>query len=221
MFAFALKIGVVFFPPFYLLDRIVYPDHHLTLLAMRLIMSAFLAGMYLCVPRMKERFIFPIFLLTCTLAAFCISLMCFITKDGFASPYYAGNFLVLMTASAFFRISTRAYIVLTLGIVTQHFILLSFLPFAMQDLAKNLFFLGSCALIGVLVHRIIYQLAVELKVLRGFLPICAKCKKIRDKNESWHRVEDYIRDHSEVKFTHGLCPQCMEAFMEDANKNGK
>ena len=48
----------------------------------------------------------------------------------------------------------------------------------------------------------------EIKTLRGFLPICANCKKIRDEKGRWHQVESYIRDHSEVEFSHAICPEC-------------
>lgn len=50
----------------------------------------------------------------------------------------------------------------------------------------------------------------EIKTLKGFLPICAQCKKIRDDNGFWKRVEKYIEDHSEAKFTHGICPDCLK-----------
>jgi hypothetical protein len=48
----------------------------------------------------------------------------------------------------------------------------------------------------------------ELKILRGLLPICASCKKIRDDAGSWTPLETYIRDRSEADFSHGLCPEC-------------
>jgi len=48
----------------------------------------------------------------------------------------------------------------------------------------------------------------EIKVLRGFLPICASCKKIRDDKGYWTQMEAYIRDHSEAEFSHGICPEC-------------
>jgi PAS domain-containing protein len=48
-----------------------------------------------------------------------------------------------------------------------------------------------------------------LKVLRGLLPICASCKKIRSEDGSWHQMEAYISTHSEADFTHGLCPSCL------------
>ncbi|MCB9422423.1 MAG: hypothetical protein H6667_21650 [Ardenticatenaceae bacterium] len=48
----------------------------------------------------------------------------------------------------------------------------------------------------------------KTKMLSGLLPICASCKKIRDDAGYWHQVEVYIRDHAEVDFSHGLCPDC-------------
>jgi DNA-binding response OmpR family regulator len=48
----------------------------------------------------------------------------------------------------------------------------------------------------------------EIKLLRGFLPICVRCKKIRDDKGYWTQVDVYIRNHSEVEFSHGICPVC-------------
>jgi hypothetical protein len=50
----------------------------------------------------------------------------------------------------------------------------------------------------------------EVKVLRGILPICSSCKRIRIDNGSWKQVEAYIAQHSEAEFTHGLCEECAE-----------
>ena len=48
------------------------------------------------------------------------------------------------------------------------------------------------------------------KILRGLLPICAHCKKVRDDQGYWTRIEDYISQHSEADFSHGFCPDCIE-----------
>jgi PAS domain S-box-containing protein len=48
----------------------------------------------------------------------------------------------------------------------------------------------------------------KVKLLSGFLPICASCKKIRDDKGYWQQIEAYIHDHSEVEFSHGICPEC-------------
>ena len=51
---------------------------------------------------------------------------------------------------------------------------------------------------------------VQIKRLRGLLPICAHCKKIRDDQGYWNQLETYISENSEAVFSHGICPQCME-----------
>jgi PAS domain S-box-containing protein len=48
----------------------------------------------------------------------------------------------------------------------------------------------------------------RVKSLRGLLPICCSCNKIRDKEDNWNHVDVYLRDHSEADITHGLCPDC-------------
>lgn len=50
----------------------------------------------------------------------------------------------------------------------------------------------------------------EIKTLRGLLPICASCKKIRNDEGLWEAVEMYIHRHSEADFTHSICPACLE-----------
>jgi len=48
----------------------------------------------------------------------------------------------------------------------------------------------------------------SVKTLQGLLPICCYCKKIRDDGNYWHRVESYITGHANVRFSHGICPDC-------------
>jgi len=48
----------------------------------------------------------------------------------------------------------------------------------------------------------------EVKTLKGLLPICASCKKIRDDKGYWNQIEFYLQNHMEVRFSHGLCPEC-------------
>jgi hypothetical protein len=48
----------------------------------------------------------------------------------------------------------------------------------------------------------------EIKILQGFLPICAGCKMIRDQRGTWNHIEDYLSEHSEAKLSHGICPDC-------------
>jgi PAS domain S-box-containing protein len=67
-------------------------------------------------------------------------------------------------------------------------------------------------------EKLIQQLQsalADVKTLRGLLPICGWCKKIRDDGGYYHRIEAYITAHSEAKFTHGICPDCAKKFEED------
>jgi hypothetical protein len=63
----------------------------------------------------------------------------------------------------------------------------------------------------------------EVKALEGMLPICASCKSIRDDRGYWHQVEVYIRNHTEVDFSHGICPDCIKALYPElpADGNGR
>jgi len=49
----------------------------------------------------------------------------------------------------------------------------------------------------------------EVKILKGLLPICAWCKKIRTKDGGWNELESYVTSHSEATFSHGICPDCL------------
>lgn len=51
----------------------------------------------------------------------------------------------------------------------------------------------------------------EVHTLQGLLPICMHCKKIRNDDDRWERIESYLEDRSEVAFSHGLCNECLEA----------
>ena len=85
-----------------------------------------------------------------------------------------------------------------------------------------LFFEGIAASIGVALmrkqaaeerERLVAELQKalsEVKTLRGYIPICASCKKIRDDKGYWNQVESYIERHTEAEFSHGICPDCLK-----------
>jgi len=58
----------------------------------------------------------------------------------------------------------------------------------------------------------------DIKTLRGLLPICASCKKIRDDKGSWKGLERYIMDHSDAQFSHDICPDCMRKLYPDLTR---
>jgi PAS domain-containing protein len=58
----------------------------------------------------------------------------------------------------------------------------------------------------------------KVKLLSGFIHICASCKKIRDDKGYWNQIEEYIRNHSEAEFSHGICPECEKKFYSELEK---
>jgi hypothetical protein len=73
-------------------------------------------------------------------------------------------------------------------------------------------------------NRLIVDLKEALanvRTLRGMLPICASCKKIRDDAGYWKQIESYITDHSEAAFSHGICPECFKKLYPDITPHGE
>ncbi len=58
----------------------------------------------------------------------------------------------------------------------------------------------------------------ELVELRQIIPICSHCRKVRDDANFWHHVEDYLHKHTGVQFSHGLCPDCLNAHYPEYGK---
>jgi len=97
---------------------------------------------------------------------------------------------------------------------------------AVQKGAQDYLFKGepsSTAIIRTIRYAIERQrLMTELKTaldhikqLQGMLPICSVCKNIRDDKGYWNRIESYISKHSEVVFSHGICPECAKKLYPD------
>jgi PAS domain S-box-containing protein len=83
-------------------------------------------------------------------------------------------------------------------------------------------FIGSCIDVTdrVEAQRALQEAhAMELRRLRGLLPICASCKKIRDDSGYWSGLEEYIRAHSEAEFTHSICPDCAQRLYPGMEKS--
>jgi hypothetical protein len=54
----------------------------------------------------------------------------------------------------------------------------------------------------------------EVKTLRSILPVCSYCRKVRDDENYWHSVENYIALHTNTRFSHGICPDCLKTELE-------
>ena len=69
--------------------------------------------------------------------------------------------------------------------------------------------LGMGALFSVTAGLFVWALELELETLRGFISLCANCKKVRNDEGRWEQLELYFQRHSKARFSHGICPDCM------------
>ncbi len=67
--------------------------------------------------------------------------------------------------------------------------------------------------------RNLQEALAKVKLLSGFLPICTSCKKIRDDKGYWNQIESYISTHSDVEFSHSVCPECAKKLYPDLFDN--
>ena len=79
-----------------------------------------------------------------------------------------------------------------------------------EIIAVMIFLLGASVIFSARRLMEIRKAMSEIKQLRGIVPICASCKKIRDDAGYWQEIELYIEKHSEADFSHGICPECLK-----------
>jgi hypothetical protein len=88
------------------------------------------------------------------------------------------------------------------------------------DLIEHLEMLGAqigLAVRNATLYSKLKQTLEEIKTLRGLLPICSYCKRIRDTEGYWHQLESYMAKYSEIEFSHGLCPACAQEHYPEMN----
>lgn len=76
--------------------------------------------------------------------------------------------------------------------------------------------------VGLEQNRLVSELKAALnqvKMLSGLLPICAHCKKIRNNDNVWEQLEEYIDKHSEASFSHSICPECIKTHFPEFAKD--
>ncbi|GJM41642.1 MAG: hypothetical protein DHS20C20_19240 [Ardenticatenaceae bacterium] len=130
---------------------------------------------------------------------------------------------ILITATS---MATSVFIRMLIWLITgndsdliTNFIIAALVPFIIAPI-MSYFFVGVLAQIDEAELRNanlvteLQQALAKAKMLRGLLPICATCKKIRDDAGYWHQVEVYIHDHAEVDFSHGICPGCEQDLQD-------
>lgn len=215
------------------------------LMLMRLFIGAVVLGSAYYIHRSREYFsgyhlllLFNQMLIAVGIFALAIMRSMFFAYLGVNTVLFTLIFYQFINNRFYFTVFACAYLGLG-SIVTS----LLFLEMSFSDLLGSLFFLFPINFLGILILRSINKIRRhdyltyiqlkksnedkkelieslqasldEVKVLRGFLPICANCKKIRDDDGYWNRIESYIEKHSQVEFSHGLCPQCYKDLYKD------
>jgi hypothetical protein len=80
----------------------------------------------------------------------------------------------------------------------------------------ELFIFFIVTIIQILLYKKLYY---RIRVLEGFIPICANCKKIRNTEGQWEEMEKYISQYSLARFSHGICPDCARQLYPDINND--
>ncbi len=120
-------------------------------------------------------------------------------------------FVLPVAIAAIFCNSRLAYALAVLLPIGRFFIA-SFLETheTIATSAVNAFIrIAVLTLLAFLVAQTVRQ-SREIKILRGRLAICMWCKRIRNEDGGWEKIETYIEEHSEADFSHGLCEECMK-----------
>jgi len=76
---------------------------------------------------------------------------------------------------------------------------------------------AEVTVVGAVIVYFSHRMFERMKYLEGILPVCASCKKIRDRDNTWHAIESYIRDRSDAEFSHSICPECAARLYPDFN----
>lgn len=217
---------------FALLDRQVFGERAELVLLVRfsLISLAALVLAFSFSPRAKRFFECNSCFFVLSVGTFC-TFLTVMSGSAAYSPYFTGLLFafagIFSTAGLGFNHSSIALLV---NLVVFEFAVGYIAPVPLLLLViYNFFLLSMLVIVGFIawfievisrknfiVSEQLSESLSQVKKLSGLLPICASCKKVRDDKGYWEQIESYISTHSEVAFSHGMCPVCIdEMYGED------
>ena len=79
--------------------------------------------------------------------------------------------------------------------------------------------LSIFSIVMVFEAALLKNLYKRIRLLEGFIPICANCKKIKNTDDQWEQIEQYITKHSLAQFSHGICPDCTRKLYPELYKD--
>ena len=110
------------------------------------------------------------------------------------------------------------FLCLTLGneiIDIPHFVFHDAPTLYSQRLGEIMIELSIFTIVMVIQIVLFKNLYKRIRLLEGFIPICANCKKIKTTEDQWEQIEKYITKHSLAQFSHGICPDCVRKLYPD------
>lgn len=146
------------------------------------------------------------------------------------NSFHASTLMLVLVASGYLILNTRWYLGCGLLLLLGWLALSISKGFGRMDLhfligLISAYFMGymlnrtSLAFIweGVRRRERLREALRRVDTLKGLIPICASCKKVRDDQGFWNQVEVYVQAHSEAEFTHGICPECASKMKAEWN----
>jgi hypothetical protein len=133
----------------------------------------------------------------------------------------SGHFIAIMVGYVTYfagllsdgMVSSRAY---SFVYVSEYMYLLVIMTMAYALLSKFVDLHLDVEHLNASLRRSVESALADVKVLRGLLPICSACKKIRGDGGYWSQIEVYIEQHSDAMFSHGICPDCARKLYPEA-----
>jgi hypothetical protein len=208
-----LILGIVLALVFHPLDYYFARSNVFVLLLTRLSEAIFLLTLMVIVNRCRDNWVGRVMLIGYVGSSLFTSLLTFLT-GGYLSYYYPGSVIIIIFAAIYFK-NYKYFIIAVVANLILYFTILSFGPKEFKYILMDAIFLGTYSISGGIIHYLSCKSYKEIKILKGFLPICAKCKKIRNDKGYWNQIEKYITERSEVEFTHSLCPDCAEIIRSE------
>jgi hypothetical protein len=213
-----LLLGAVMYVLWHFLHTGIRPSS-VDPLAERLAVSGFVVGLVALSFRIRLRR----YLVAMGYAAVALATahyFCLVARNQVATPYLVGVFVMLASFNLLI-VSVRAIVVY--AVFAFALAAAVALRTSSVDLEARLVLVGGVFTVEVALATAVWRnvalaraarevghLRREVKQLRGLLPICMHCNRIRAQDDTWQRVEDYVESHTEASFTHSLCKQCLE-----------
>jgi hypothetical protein len=146
--------------------------------------------------------------------------------DYFSVPYdFAPTYFILPPMLVAWHWGAREGVALALGLSATHLLFQQMwgMP-GLAGAASVNALMRICVLLVLVVitsrlGRRTRASRARVKMLEGILPICAYCKDIRDEHGQWEQIEEYVSQHSEAHFSHGICPKCAESHFGEYRRD--